>query len=364
MTTFAIPPPDPDDAAIARELAALERHLLDQPSAPPAASDDAPTDTPTIEDASHSAGRTRAITGETRRVRRLRQQVAEAHRLADLQDDDAPLLIDTPKVRRRRRKAHEAARLHELAQDPTALAYRDQKVRRTITAMVMAAAGIALAVSSIGVQASVAKALELKAHTIGWWAAFGVEPALSLPLLATVAVQAYCAMRGQVIDRKSDEGRKMFRTEALLLGLTLVLNCWPALALDSFDLLSLIVHSLGPVAAVTAIWVLPALWSVLALLPAGDPVAPLTVAWYSANTEPPKDHGKPFGGVRKGLPENVHRQRLHALIAAGQVPPQPSARVIQQALGCRTEVASTLRNELRGTPDNPGHGGHGGEVAE
>ncbi|MFI6907327.1 hypothetical protein ACIBKY_39135 [Nonomuraea sp. NPDC050394] len=320
-TLVAIPAPDPDDG-IARELAELERQF--QPPAPVEAADAVP-----------------AGLGDTRKVRRLRRKVAEAHVLAGLHDDDTPLLLDTARVRRRRRAAHQAARLHELSQDPAALAYRDQKVRRTVSVMVMAAAGIALAVSSIGVQTSVVAALNLAKEGAAWWAAYLVEPALSLPLLATVAVQAYAAMRGQVIDRRSEQGRKMFRTEALLLGLTLVLNCWPALA-GGFDLLSLIVHSLGPIAAVTAIWVLPALWSALAALPMPPavPTAGATAAKYSANAHP-------AGGVETRAVD-VHRERARALIAAGKLPAQPSASALRTALHCGTDIATVLRDELAG----------------
>lgn len=311
LTPF--PEPSPDD--VSRGLAAVEAYVANRAPAP------APSRVPDPA----------PVQGETRRVRQLRTQVAEAHLLAELQDDDAPLLLDSPKVRRRRRAVVQAARLHELGQDPAALAYRDAKVRRVTTVMVMAAACVGLAVSAIGVQASVAKALELAEHTLGWWSAFGVEPALSLPLLAAVAVQAYSAMRGRVVDRKSQHGRKLFRTEALLLGLTLVLNCWPALTLDDFDLLLLIVHGLGPVAAVTAVWVLPTLWAVLAVLPmADDPTATPTAARYSVNR----------------AAEDTHRRRLHTLIVDGVLPAQPSATTIRKALGCRTETASLLRDEL------------------
>lgn len=320
--TFPAPEPTPEE--VSRALAEIECHLRDQappasPSAPawPAVAE--PVDT----------------LGETKRVRRLRGEVAEAHLLAELQDDEAPLLVDTPKVRKHRKRAAEAARLHELAGDPAAVAYRDAKVRRTVTVMVMVAACIALLVSSIGVQASVVAALELPRFSLGWWAAFGVEPALSLPLLAAVAVQAYSAMRGQVVDRKSAEGRKLFRAEALLLGLTLVLNCWPALA-GGFDVLSLIVHSLGPVAAVTAIWVLPALWSVLAALP----VAGVAGAYAGGPTAPTyRGNGADAGPLV---------QRARALIERGELPAQPSASRLQRTLRCGMDAARAVRDVLAG----------------
>ncbi|MET8140401.1 hypothetical protein ABZU32_08850 [Sphaerisporangium sp. NPDC005288] len=311
MSITPIPAPDPDE--VARGLAELELYVAKQTPAAPAG----PTD----------AGQGGEQIGETERVRELRAQVAEAHRLVELQEDEAPLLVDTPTVRKRRVRVAEAARLHELANDPAALAYRDQKVRRTTTFMVMSAAGIALAVSSIGVQASVATALKLDDKSIGWWAAFGVEPALSLPLLAAVGVQAYSAMRGRVVDRDSPAGKRLFWTELLLLGLTLVLNCWPAFSgvWNGFDLLPLIVHSLGPVAAVVAVWTLPTLWSVLAALPTGAPTSPT----YRANVA-------------------ALVVRVRELIAAGELPANPSASRIQRTLRCGMDDARAVRDALAG----------------
>ncbi|WP_188188080.1 hypothetical protein [Nonomuraea sp. SYSU D8015] len=356
-TTTPSPDPPPEDD-VARGLAALEDYVasrLPEPAAhEPDVEDSEVDDESYIEDEPEPEYGLDFDDdeGNTSRVRKLRAEVAEAHRLLELQDDDAPLLIDTPKVRKRRRDVSEAARLHELAQDPVALAYRDAKVRRTVTVMVMAAAAIGLAVSSIGVQASVATALELKEHTFAWWAAFGVEPALSLPLLAAVAVQAYSAMRGQVVDRKDKNGpgRKLFRAEALLLVLTLVLNCWPAFAPDvDFDLLTLIVHSLGPVAAVTAVWVLPALWSVLQALPV--PAASgtgrtdgRTHLEYRANAG--RRYSPPPPRPRVDIDALTDRAR--ALIAAGKLPADAGIQKIGKALGCGTGTATKVKKALEG----------------
>ncbi|MEZ7132665.1 hypothetical protein ACBR40_45645 [Nonomuraea sp. AD125B] len=290
------------------------------------------------------------VSGETRRVQRLRLEVAEAHELARLQADEAPLLIDTNKVRKRRLAVYEAARLHELAQDPVALAYRDAKVRRTTTVMVMAAATIGLAVSSIGVQASVATALKLERHTFTWWAAFGVEPALSLPLLAAVAVQAYSAMRGQVVDRKDKDGpgRKLLRAEALLLALTLILNCWPAFAPGvDFSPLTLVVHSLGPIAAVTAVWVLPALWSVLQVLPVPETsgtgrTGGRTAPQYRTNAS--RQYSAPPTPARVDV--EALKRRARALIAAGELSADAGVGKFRDALGCGTTYASQVKKAL------------------
>ncbi|RJL20198.1 hypothetical protein [Bailinhaonella thermotolerans] len=319
MTHTPISSPEPDD--VGRGIVELERYVAAHAPVPEASP---PSPAPALGE------------GETRRVRRWRGEVAEARRLAELQDDDAPLLVDTDKVRKVRKRAAEAVRLHALTQDPAMLALRDQRVRRVATAMTMGAASVALAVSSIGVQASVAKALDLEAHSVGWWAAFGVEPALSLPLLAAVAVQAYSAMRGTVVDRKSPQGRRLARVEALLLGLTLILNCWPAFV-GGFDLLSLVVHSLGPIAAVTAIWVLPTLWQVLAALP-------LPRSSAAALTGPTAGPTGPT--YRANVGELADRVR--AMISAGELPPAPSASRIQKTLRCGMDTARAVRDVLAG----------------
>lgn len=344
--TPLLPPPSDDDVAREAEagLVALEAYLAAHaPEAPvPASAGDRAGDED-VDDEADVDPRPVEPDGETRRVRRLAAEVAEARHLISLQADDAPLYVETRRVRRYRRRAIEAARLHALAQDPAALAYRDARVRRAVTVMSMTAAVIALAASSIGVQASVATALGLEHGTPGWWAAYLVEPALSLPLLAAVGVQAYAAMRGRVVDRRSPEGRRMRRIEAILLTLTLVLNCWPALSgLLSGEVLPLLVHALGPVAACLAVWTLPTLWSLLAALPA--PEGAPTVA--PTPTPTPLPISANAGGGDRLLA--AHRARLRELIASGVLPQRPSATAIRRALGCGTEIAIRLREELRG----------------
>lgn len=330
--TTPAPEPNPDD--VARGLAALEQManaspVPNLPAVPPA---------PVV-----------PAVGETKRVRSLRKEVAEAHMLAALQEDDTPLTIDTAKVRKRQRKVWEAARLHQLAQDPAELAYRDAKVRKVTTAMTLGAAGIALAVSSIGVQASVVKALELEKADLGYWAAYGVEAVMSLPLLAAVGVQAYSAIRGKVVDRKSPEGKRLFKVELALLTLTLVLNCWPAIQWSNFSLLDLIVHSLGPVAAVISVWVLPTLWKILSDLP-----VPLqSRAWSRGATRGSyRANALSESGGESGAtdPDDIAQKAAHvrALIAAGVLPEEPGVEKIRRELRCATKTARAVRDELLG----------------
>ncbi|RGA04483.1 hypothetical protein DI270_013400 [Microbispora triticiradicis] len=329
MNSAAIPSPDPTPEEVARGLADIERHLADV--APP------PHLAPVVPDQEPEA----EGEGETKRVKAMRARVAEAHRLVELQDDETPLLVDTAKVGKRRRKVAEAARLYELSQDPAALAWSDARVRRITSVMAMSAAVIALGVSSIGVQASVAKGLALVDGSIGWWAAYGVEPILSLPLLAAVVVQAYAAMRGRRVDRSSPEGKRLLRAEALLLGLTLVLNCWPALQWRGFDLLPLIVHALGPLGAVTAIWLLPTLWSVLAALP----VPARTGGSIRENAL-----AAMLGEYSRYTPDRIEALtvRVREMIAAGELPADPGVQKIRAALGVGTDTASKVKRAMGG----------------
>ncbi|MFD8534312.1 hypothetical protein ACFV0L_43580 [Streptosporangium canum] len=326
----AIPAPEPDD--VTRGLAELELYVATQTPALPVPAPAA--EVQVVEE------------GETKRVRDLRARVAEAHRLVALQEDNAPLLVDTAKVRKRRRRVAEAARLYALSQDPTAVAWTDARVRRTTTVMAMSAAVIALGVSSIGVQASVATGLNLDTGSIGWWAAFGVEPILSLPLLAAVTVQAYAAMRNRPVDRKSPQGRKLFKAEALLLGLTLVLNCWPAIKWSGFDLLPLIVHSLGPLGAVTAIWLLPTLWAILGALPAPPLTDAPTGLTYRANAVPLTVADPRSGKAGKASEIAPLVAQARRLIAAGELPPHPSANRLQKVLRCGMDDARDVRDVL------------------
>ncbi|MEU1875764.1 hypothetical protein ABZ470_00505 [Streptosporangium sp. NPDC020072] len=343
MNTVPAPSPEPSPEEIAQGLAEIERYA----AGVAALRDPAPADDPAdpvppavpVED------------GETKRVQQLRAQVAEAHQLVELQADEAPLLVDTAKVRKRRARVAEAARLYALSQDPTTLAWADARMRRISTVMAMSAAIIALAVSSIGVQASMAKGLGLADGALGWWAAFGVEPVLSLPLLAAVGVQAYAAMRGKPVDRKSAEGKRLSRIEALLLGLTLVLNCWPALinghgSLDQVAL-GLIVHSLGPVGAVVAVWTLPTLWAVLATLPVPGGTGACTTPGISENTSPGEggEYSR-YTGDRADI--EVLADRVRRLIAAGQLPAAPGIHKIRKALGCGATTATRVQAALGG----------------
>ncbi|MEU7913472.1 hypothetical protein [Microbispora bryophytorum] len=299
--TAAAPTPEPRPEDIERGLAELERHLAAQAPA---------TEQP------------READGVTKRVRRLRAEVAEAHLLAKLQDDDAPLLLDTPKVRKRRKAAYEAARLHELAQDPIMRAWQADRMRRLLLVAAMVSLTLALGWSTAGVQGFAAEGAPQ--WSPAWIFAWFVEPFMSLALLVVVGARAYMGTRGQPITSKT-----LTRIEWLFLALTLGMNAWPHLpgVVDEFTVSGLVLHILGPVVAVAVVTALPIILAAFAGLDHG----PRTGPSYRANTGPDID---------------ALAARARLLIASGELPPTPGADKIRRALGCGMDTARAVRDAL------------------
>lgn len=314
--TLATPEPGPDDIAAA--LADIERHLTDQtPTHPP----------PDPE---------QEVSGETKRVRQLRAEVAEARQLAALQTDDTPLLLDTPRVRQRRKKAHEAARLHLLGQDPAMRAWQAARMRRLLIGAAMVALTLALAWSTAGVQQFAAEAAP--AWSPGWIFAWLVEPFMSIALLVVVGARAYLGTRGQPLNNP-----KLIRIEWLFLGLTLGMNAWPYLPWglsegETFSFSRLVLHVLGPIVAVAIVTALPIILEAFSRLDHTHAGATLTGLTYSANTS---------DRVRLISPEVAALiERTQALIATGDLPATPSAYKIQRALRCGMDDARAVRDAL------------------
>lgn len=309
-----LPAPDPGDEEIGQGIAAIEAHLA---AHAPAAQD----------------GVEEEFDGQTRRVRRLRAQVAEARALADLQRDDTPLLLDSPRVRRRRRAAHEAERLHALAADPAMRAWQAARMRRLLVAAAMVSLTLALAWSTAGVQAFAADGAP--EGSPGWWFAWFVEPFMSLALLVVVGAKAYMGTRGQPITSPT-----LRRIEFLFLGLTVSMNGWPYApwSVEEFSFSRLVLHLLGPVVAVAIVTALPIILEAFAGLdhdPTGAPTAPT----YRHNV--PADRPAGRADIR------ALADRARDLIDAGALPAHPSATALRQALRCGTDIARQVRDELR-----------------
>ncbi|MEO3806616.1 hypothetical protein [Nonomuraea sp. B1E8] len=299
-------PSEPSPEDIARGLAELEQHVASQtPVAPPSGS--------------------AVPVGETKRVRQLRAEVAEAHLLADLQDDDAPLLLDTPKVRKRRKAAQQAARLHALAQDPQMRAWQAARMRRVLVTAALVSLALALAWSTAGVQHFAADSAA--PWSPAWLFAWLVEPFLSLALLVVVGARAYLGTRGQPLDDP-----KLVRIEWLFLALTLAMNAWPYLPLVAadFSLSRLVLHVLGPIVAVAIVTALPIILAAFSNLDHGATGTP-TDPTYRPNTNAP----------------DALTARARHLTATGELPPNAGADKIRRALGCGMDTARAVRDALR-----------------
>ncbi|HEX5543605.1 MAG TPA: hypothetical protein VFX60_18980 [Micromonospora sp.] len=272
-------------------------------------------------------------TGETRRVRQLRAEVAEAHLLAQLQGDDTPLLLDSPRVRKRRRAAYEAARLHQLAQDPVMRAYQAARFRRVLVVAALVSLALALAWSTAGVQVFAADGAE--PWSPAWVSAWLVEPFLSLALLVVVGARAYMGTRGQPI-----QSRTLRRIEWLFLGLTLGMNAWPHLpwVAAEFSLSRLVLHLLGPVVAVAIVTALPIILAAFAGLDHGPLTGGLTGPSYRENTA---------GNFPTRGDVGALTARARHLIASGELPAEPSANALQKTLRCGMDTARQVRDEIR-----------------
>lgn len=305
MTLMPMPEPDDDDAA--ELVSETEAFLADTAAA------------------------------ETRRVRRLRAEVTEAHLLAELQDDDTPLFLDSPRVRRRRKAAHQAARLHQLAQDPTMRAWQASRMRRVLVCAALVALALALGWSTAGVQAFAAEGAG--AWSARWLFAWCVEPFMSLALLTVVGAKAYMSTRGQPI-----ESTTLTQIEALFLTLTLGMNAWPHLPFVAahFSVSRLVLHVLGPVVAVAIVAALPIILAAFARLDHGSPV----VSDLQRDRSVTRPRRPAVAPPVRGRSLAEHRAELHRLVDAGELPAQPSAEQIRKTLGCRREVAAQLRDEI------------------
>ncbi|MFI6741198.1 hypothetical protein ACIBI9_50470 [Nonomuraea sp. NPDC050451] len=267
-------------------------------------------------------------TGETKRVRKLRAEVAEAHLLADLQDDDAPLLLDTPKVRKRRKAAQQAARLHALAQDPEMRAWQAARMRRLLVTAALVSLTLALAWSTAGVQHFAADGAA--PWSPAWIFAWLVEPFLSLALLVVVGARAYLGTRGQPLDDP-----KLVRIEWLFLALTLAMNAWPYLPLVAadFSLSRLVLHVLGPIVSVAVVTALPIILAAFSGLDHSSSGTPTTPS-YRVNA-----------ATLDKLTIKARR-----LIVTGQLSVDSGADKFRRALGCGMDTARAVRDALRSNP--------------
>lgn len=287
--------------------------------------------------------------GRTKTVRERERELAEARRLVALQQQDVTAEVDTRKVRKARKHGVQARKLHALRQRPEAVALRDARVRLWTTVMALFATVAALGWSTASVQQTAAHGAP--AGSVAYGLAFLVEPLISLGLLATIGVQAYAAMRGHVVDKSTEPGATLHRTQIWLLVLTITLNTWPYIepiwGPGEFDPIQVVVHLVGPIVAVRLIHSLPAMWAVLEGLEL--PTQPAA----SEGVTPPeyRENAAPTAPSSKANPDPSRvaqiRDELAHLIATGQWTKNVSAGSIREHFGCGTPIAQQVRDQLK-----------------
>ncbi|GAA2726725.1 hypothetical protein [Actinocorallia aurantiaca] len=332
MTTIN-PMPDPDD--IERGLAQMEQYIAAHRPAPilPVAAH------ANTEQNEQPAG------GETKRVRELRAQVAEARLLAELQDDDTPLEVDSPKVLKMRRKAAEAAKLHRLSQNPEMRAYKAARARRMFTIVLVASLTLALGWSTAGVQKFAAN--DVTSDTAAWWLAWLVEPFISLGLLGVVGSRSYLAIQGSPLTGDAEDTAK--KIEWTFLGLSLGMNAFPYLpgVADPFDLDRLVIHILGPIVAVASVIYLSI------HLKGFNDLDPHRL--YAGGTPPPYRENAPVHVASTRLDTAPLVEHARQAIASGRLTPSAGIHKYRAVLlevrdRIGTDTARAVRNEILSDP--------------
>jgi len=328
MTPISMPDPDEGAALVAE----AEAYLAEQ--APAAASSNVTGPVPA---------------GDTRRVRKLRAEVAESHQLADLQDDDTPLLLDSPKVRRRRKAGHEAKRLHELDQDPETRAWQAARMRRLLVAAAMVSLALALGWSTAGVQGFAAEGAV--AWSARWCFAWCVEPFMSLALLTVVGAKAYMGTRGQPI-----ESTTLKWVEGLFLTLTLGMNAWPHLpgVAREWSFSRLVLHVLGPVVAVAIVTALPIILAAFAGLNHDTRAALGDLAQIGRDqgeheSDPGSEPGLEMGPAARREKAAADRRRVGEYMAAH---PGASISETASALGMSAATVKRHRRAIQSPEEN------------
>ncbi|GAB2999748.1 hypothetical protein [Saccharothrix stipae] len=368
MSTTALPLPGPEESdPFAAAVAEVERYVAS--AAPAATSPTVPVDRDEYpaddEGRDHDGHR---VDGDTRRVRGLRAEVAEAHALLALQHDTAPLLVDTKRVRKALKRSHEAARLHILGRNPMARAWQAARVRLVLTVVALVALVGALGWSTTGVHHTLT--LDMIERGAAWWGAWAVEPVISAILLVVVGAKAFLTTRGHTLHHPH-----LTRVEFGALGVTLTLNVWPYLPFvaETFAPMTLLAHAIGPLVAVGAVTVLPVIWDGFARLdharpgdstgparpssahPAGPrtdsptgttPTSPSEPAPVIGDDTPDGAADTPIVQAELSARAAALLPRLRAAIAAGDLPATASASAIRAHLRCGSEYARELRNAL------------------
>lgn len=287
----------------------------------------------------------RLAAGDTSKVRRFTNRVAEEKRLADVTD---------PAVIRAQATNAKAADLEALAADPRAEAYANRKIR--LAALSMTGAGITLGVliSSSAAQATIAHFMKWTEGTLAYWAAYGADPALGLVLFATLLVRAVATARGVVIPEGT---RKVFdRIELALFVLVALLNAGPALgsllaaglsgawsALGPAAMV-LVIHTLGPVLVACGVFGLPYTASVLAAISAATTARQVPAHAAPAPINLPEHAAEPSAGDELSTEDRRILADVRTALDAGEMDVNPTGYAIyRRVMGGRGDKARAYR---------------------
>jgi hypothetical protein len=312
------------------DLTGIENYLAAHATDPAAETENPPAETESATESAALAGG-----GHTRRVRKLAGEVAEAEQFAALQQSRVLITAHTPRVLRTIRRGAEAVKLVQLRQNPAFAALAAVRARRFVTVTGLTALVIALGWSTAGVQSFAAGTAPR--FSAQWWAAWAVEPFVSLALLTVVIARAFLASRGQSLTAPTAR-----RVERFFLGMTLLMNTWnylPGVA-RPFVFGQLVIHSLGPLVAVCIVTVLPRLWVAI------DHAQPSDMRPHDPAADHPGNH-TPDATGRSHQRLATALAKTTALIREGQLPEHPSANQVHKAIGGAMDTARAVRDALR-----------------
>ena len=279
---------------------------------------------------------------------RRKHKTSEAGMAGDTGDAGQP----TRRVARLRAELAEAHDLHGLADDPHLNNVQVERMRASTTRGMWFFLALGLGFTTTGVHDALAG--QLATTDPMWWGAWLVEPGLAGILVTLMRWEADTIARG--VDITSDAIKRLKR---LLLGTTLGLNVWSAFRPSGghgLDAGLIAVHVVIPLVVYLLAEVMPAIQqhsnhARRATPPPADPVVPAAPAEAAAP--------EPAASSVPTLAEAVTRLRLpghlhHALTAkAAEVTSQGRALIaqdVQTALNVSGDYAARIAAQLAGTP--------------
>jgi hypothetical protein len=157
-----------------------------------------------------------------------------------------PAAPSSGRVERLAAEAADAAQIRALTTHPDVIALRVEKVRSQVDALLWTGIGLGLAFTMVNVQTFAATGLE--PYSLGWWAAWLLDPMVSLVLIAVLRAEQITA-RYQI-----ELPAWARRTKWLTFLATYTMNTWPSWGLAGAPLswAGVVLHSVPPLAVFAA----------------------------------------------------------------------------------------------------------------